>query len=725
MGLFDDLIPHGAAAQATPEGHAPAPAAAPAASAEPAAAPSPPGAIESFARGLGQGITFNFGDELQGLAEAGGMKPGSPLNFSNPLTTDALMVGAYKALISGNPAAKKAYKAAVTRVRAENNAAQKAHPVASTIGEITGALAIPMAPELEAPTLAGRVLRAAGAGGAYGAASAAGAGEGGLANRAENAVSGALVGAAAGGAAPLALSALGAAAKGAGKLAAPVVNSIRGYANPEAEASRRVIGAIARDYKNGTPGLTAGDLRAARASGQPTMVLDLGGETTRALARSAANTSPEGRAVLDHAINDRFEGQGPRVQDWLRSNFNYPDAAAQQAAIDEVAKTVNGPAYRQAYAEGAKGVWDPELKRLAAAPSIEHAIGGAVPPMKDRGIIAGFKLPRRNPFAIDPKTGAAVLRKNAQGNEIVPELAFWDQIVRNLGGRIGELQRSGNDTRARDIIQLKNALTAKLDSMVPSYKTARAGAAGFFGAENALEAGQNFVTSKMANGEARRGLAKMSPMEKQLFQDGFVSKLVESLGEGADRRNVLNQIAQSPAARERLQIALGRDKAGELEGFLRVEGIMDLARRAIQGNSTTARQLVEAGLAGGTGYGITSGDWNPRDLLTAAFVAGVARRGVQRIDQRVARRVAEMLVSQDPRVLAQGLKIVSKNPRFLDGLRRADQVIARVGAQQAPRPALQAPVIAAASPDQSQQAPAPSSAQPETKKKFSIRQPGG
>jgi hypothetical protein len=102
----------------------------------------------------------------------------------------------------------------------------------------------------------------------------------------------------------------------------------------------------------------------------------------------------------------------------------------------------------------------------------------------------------------------------------------------------------------------------------------------------------------------------MSPTDKQLFQDGFVSHFVNRLNEGGDRRSVLNKIGESPAARERLQIALGPQRANELEAGLRAEGIMDTARKALQGNSTTARQLVELGLAGGSagleGWGSTT-----------------------------------------------------------------------------------------------------------------------
>jgi len=104
--------------------------------------------------------------------------------------------------------------------------------------------------------------------------------------------------------------------------------------------------------------------------------------------------------------------------------------------------------------------------------------------------------------------------------------------------------------------------------------------------------------SKMNSRQIRAGLDKMAPVEKKLFQDGFVDQYVRMVRESGDRRNILNSIANSPAARERIAMALGPQRAKELESFLHVEGIMDRARTAL-GNSTTARQLVEPGLAGG------------------------------------------------------------------------------------------------------------------------------
>jgi hypothetical protein len=289
--------------------------------------------------------------------------------------------------------------------------------------------------------------------------------------------------------------------------------------------------------------------------------------------------------------------------------------------------------------------------------------------------------------------------RGPNGVPTYPNLAFWDATKKELDDAAGAAARAGRNGEASTLRDLARTLRSELDTAVPSYQQARAGAAHFFGAEDALEAGQNFVSRNMSANEARRALTQMSPQERQLFQDGFVSRFVETLGQVGDRRSILNKIAESPAAREKLNVALGRARAEELEAGLRVEGIMDLARNAVQGNSTTARQLAELGLAGGA-YGFSGGGINPFTdpgaVVNAAIVYGAAR-GRNVINERLSRRVAEMLVSNDPRIITRGIQTIARNQTLFNSLRSADRGLARVGGEQSGGlPALQAAGISRA-----------------------------
>ncbi len=442
-------------------------------------------------------------------------------------------------------------------------------------------------------------------------------------------------------------SAFGAAAPLAGRLVGsilqPAANTIRSAANPGAAAARNVNEAIGRDARAGTAGMSPTEFAAADAAGLPVTNLDRGGETTRALARSAANTSPEGRAILDKTINDRFESQATRFNQFLDQQHHFPNAPAQAEALQAAAKAINNPAYKKAYQEGSGGLWSPELERLAGSDSVASAMQAAAKNAKDEAIIGGFGA--MNP-RVTFENGLVKFQRGQNGMPLYPDLQYWDLVRRELSDA-GRRAAPGT-SEARRFNNFASSMNTELDRLVPSYKNARQGAASFFGAENALEAGQKFTTDKFKNGEVRSVVAKMSPLEKQLFADGYVSKLKEVINSVGDRRSVLNRVLNSPAEREKAVIALGAAKARDLFNRLRQENVLDAARPAIQGNSTTARQLAELGLAGGA-YGIGSGfdPTNPTPTaLASAAATYAALKGKGAINANVSRHVAELLASR-------------------------------------------------------------------------------
>lgn len=584
-------------------------------------------------------------------------------------------------------------------VKAERAKNEQIHPAISIPGEVAGAMMIPLGAAASGATMGARMLRGAGVGSVFGAVQGAGSGTD-IPDRAARAGVGLVAGAALGGAAPPIVEGI---IQGGSALARPVANAIRGAFNPEGEASRRVFTAMQRDAQadpQAISRLTPQEFTSASQQGGPATLMDMGGDLTRRVADSAAITSPEGGTAINQAINNRFEGQAGRITDWLRNTFNFPNAHAQQAAIENVSRTVNRQSYDLAMRQGAGGVWGAELQRLAGAPAIQEASHAAIPSLANRGITEGFRAPRQNPLSFDGETGLASLSTLPNGSQRVPDLRFWDQVKKNLDGMIGKAETQQNTAKVAELTGVKNELVNNLDRLVPSYARARAGAAHFFGAENALEAGQNFVTAKLGNQEARAALGRMTPQERQLFQDGFVDRYIQTINGVADRRSVLNKIAESPEAREKLNMVLGTQRSAELETHLRVEGIMDLARGAVQGNSWTAKRLYDLGLAGGAGLGAHGGySMDPQEMTYGAVLAAISSGG-KKIDQRVASRVAQLLVSNDPRSLQLGITIASRNTRILDNLRGVDRRIAGASGEGVPKigfSSAQMPSVSAAS----------------------------
>ena len=92
--------------------------------------------------------------------------------------------------------------------------------------------------------------------------------------------------------------------------------------------------------------------------------------------------------------------------------------------------------------------------------------------------------------------------------------------------------------------------------------------------------------------------------------------------------------------------------------------------------STTARQLVELGLAGGAGMLASGGNLtDPKTLMVAALTYG-ARRGQVAADQRMARRIAEMLVSQNPALVQQATRRAAQHPGIMNALRQFSGALA-------------------------------------------------
>lgn len=660
----------------------------------------------SAVRGALQGLTFGTADEMAGVAAAAPQGVQDTIGKVPLLGPVANFVTGGINLLGQGEGAQSRYDQAVTDQRAQLEADSAQHPIASAVGNIGGALAtapflgalnIVRAPAMiaeAAPVLAragnaalrlgARGANSALTGAAYGGAYGLGTGEGDLGERAPGALQSVGTGAALGAAGTVAgagLRAAGGAFKGAGNL-------VGGLVNPDKMAAKVVGRALAADKVN--PVTTAAGIAKANAGGIPYLLADVGGEATRAVARSAANASPEARNVINTATGDRFASQGERFSDFVRGLVGGTNVTATQDALKAAAQKANKPAYAKAYRDGAGGVWTSTLEQLTTSPDMQAAVASAARTGANKAAVGGLPAPV-NPFK---QTPAGLVLKGASQ----PSVQFWDLVKQNLDGIIAKAQRDGDTGRVRDLTAIKTQLVSELDAAVPSYASARAGAAAFFGAQDALEAGQRFVTSRLDNTAAAKALAKMSPPERALFAEGFASELINRVKNTPDNRDILNAIfLKASASRERIEMALGKPAAAKLEAFLLTESIMDMLRKAM-GNSTTARQLAERGLltgaaaqatgAGALGFVLGGGNVLDVKSWSNAIIFAALTRGKGLIEASVAKRVANLLTSSDPGEIQSALGWISKNPRVMGALKGAGDYIQRAiistGAERAP-----------------------------------------
>jgi hypothetical protein len=297
-------------------------------------------------------------------------------------------------------------------------------------------------------------------------------------------------------------------------------------------------------------GMTPQQWIAARQAGEPVTLADLGSSQTQALIRSSANTSPEGRAMLEKMIEDRFLDQSVRVADTVRNlvsgGANAGKTADQLVAEYDLART---PAYIAAFRHPqAQGMWNTELSYIAQAPAVQQAIRMAMVNAKNEAAKLKIGAPK-NPF-VEDASGRITLRQldpNDPASVMKPNLQFWDVVKKNLDAM-----------KTPESMQWARVLREELDQHVPQYAHARGIAATFFGERDALEAGRKLASKKIDPDELKKVLRSMNPLERDLFREGYVHDWAgRVIGEVRDTRDITKAMFNSPNERERARIVLG------------------------------------------------------------------------------------------------------------------------------------------------------------------------
>lgn len=317
------------------------------------------GAWTAAGRGAVQGVTFGFGDEIAAARSAApdyipDVVPLGPVPL--PARTLAGMAKVGAGYLTGDADATKPYEESVKQSREANELAKSQHPVAYIGGELAGALpsmaALPEGAIVRGAGTLARMGRGAITGAEFGALQGAGEGTD-ATSRLAGAGLGAGEGALIGGASPVVGGALEYAYN---KTLKPVVSTFKGWIMPEREAAARVASALEKDRElisaGKADGMTVQDWIAAKQRGEPVTLADLGSANTQALLRSAANTSPDGRAQIEKVINDRFLDQGERVSANIR-NLISGGANAHRTEDEIVAlyEAGRGAKYRKAFSD--------------------------------------------------------------------------------------------------------------------------------------------------------------------------------------------------------------------------------------------------------------------------------------------------------------------------------------------------------------------------------------
>ncbi len=618
-----------------------------------------------------EGLAAMDADGAQGAVGTGMMGAIEGIPVAGPFIKNGLQKAAagISSVIDG-----ESYDDNLKQAQAITDESQRAHPVANTVGQVAGAVGsmIPAgstaigarALGMTGPTFLGRLGMSAGSNALIaGADSAARGGD------AKDVVNSTAIGGGIGAAIPVVGAGINAAVRGAGNVLGPRLSAVF---SPAQEAERRVGTAVARDAAANPAGvMSAADESVAQAANIPVVNADRGGEVTRALARSAANQSPEARAAIEKTASDRFGAQSQRAVDFVKKvTGGAVDDLGYQQNLTNLARAANRPAYAAAEAAPeAQSMFSPRMQELMQSPTFRKAVDQVPTRSADRGAVEGFKE-IGNPFTQNSQ-GAYVLKQNADGTLVSPSLKFWDQVQRNLRSEMDKAYRAGDKQTGSEIKGLRDALVGDLDTTVPAFGAARKGAAAFFGAEDALDAGKQFVNQPRSIPEAKAAFAKFKQPEKDAFATGYASELIDKIKASGDRTNVINSVFKSQASRESLELALGPERARQIEAYVRVEDLVDKLRGSM-GNSTTARQLVELGIGAGGGYGVT-GDW--KGAIGGAALMKGARYVGERADAKVMENIAKLLTQDNPSALNGAVQFAARNPKYMVALEKLSNAL--------------------------------------------------
>ena len=533
-------------------------------------------------------------------------------------------------------------------------------PVSGVAGTVGGMLVGPGAKYIaEAGGLPSLMFRSGVVGGAYGGADGLGS-NGTVDQRIERGKKGAALGATLGAVAP-------AATRGAGYLvgeaAGPFWQRVANKINPDKAADRMVAGGLRHDDAAGRI-ISPGDFNAAEHFDLPVVLGDMGGDTTRSLARAAANASPGARGIIEGVTDPRYQGQAGRLSQLINNLFDIPSPAAMKERLNEAKRLVNRRAYDELY--------------------------DAHPDVQSPGLMAMLDVPEVSRIADDvlaqhPGRRAAGMSRGEMSRE-APNVEFWDRIQRKLRDAADE------STGETSLLYkgLRDRIVGQVDNLTNGqFSRVRGGAASFFGAENALEAGQLFFKKNGLDDleGARAAIESFTPAERRLFSQGFAAEMAHASGNPAESRNIpIQSWLASPNAKTKMNLALGEGRAADIQSVVNVEAQMNKLRDAVKGNSSTVRQLIESGILGGGVGAYASGSLNPTDIATnpMGLIVGIARQMAVRhkgMSPDMAERVAKRLASNDPEVVARLIQQAGRDRGMRGFLREMESTLNRIGAQ--------------------------------------------
>jgi hypothetical protein len=399
-------------------------------------------------------------------------------------------------------------------MRARDSKAQSENPGSYVAGQIGGGLAQGLATggagfganaARNGATLGRVALGSAVDGSLYGGLAGAGNANGDLVDRAKGGGAGMLLGGAAGGLAPYAISGISAAAQ-------PFISPIMARLRPQDYADTALAEALRRSGRS--PDEIAQALTAARADGQDMFtVADALGNSGQRMLSTAARNPHEGRQALVETLQQRQMGQGDRLSNALAEGFAAPDTAAQRAATLTGARNSAANANYAAARQGAGSV----------------DVSGAIAAADDILTPGVTRFANPGSGIADDSLEGAIRRARNLLTDGRSQLTDFNSVLRakqDIADQIETAVRAGKGNQARILSQINRELDAALEASSPGYRQANDLFRTQSRAIDAVDTGRAATSGRTRASDNIRTFGGLSSDEQNAFRAGYVDPLI-------------------------------------------------------------------------------------------------------------------------------------------------------------------------------------------------------
>lgn len=588
----------------------------------------------NLARGLLQGATFGFGDELIGAGVAGAAKlGGDPRPFGN----------IYREARDAERQAGADFSAARPTISTATNFAG---------GAVTGgaggarAMATPYAqthPIIASGLLGGGAAATAGAGNAPEMSDVPG-----------MAATGAMFGVPLGVALPMAGEV---ATRGVGGLMKGVGRSVT---TPAGVARRGVVQEIARDDD------TVGALvQRQRDLGPEATLADAAGESLLQRTEALANMPGAVSSAAQRVMNRRQSGQFRRFMQAVRQTAGREgeDFTASFRRLAQAREEMAAPFYQRA-------------NRVHVEPSDVEALDGSLSRMLREGW--GSRPPLRNskfsaPIERLKKRLKVKDKRYNTGERYRSNIGELDNVRRELNDQIGRNLRAGNNDMAAHLMEARRRLTTIMDEASPDYRDARRMFADYSEMRDAMQRGTRVLRDDAE--ELALDISEMSEAAQDAYRLGAAKAVRDKLASVNDLQGTSAsgawRVAGSPLMRERLRNAfpVGRDGDTAFDEFMdavsREQRFSEVSTRLLRNSRTAARDAGQADLME-TGI----------DIATSGGAMTMLRRALDslgpknRLPEPVREEYARLLLQSGPDEVERSLRRLGARRENIDEIVR-------------------------------------------------------